>query len=451
MDRRDFIKNSMLAAAAVGIGVNGYAQSTEKNEKKALVENEKGNKSLLASEPVLENYAETSMGVAFAVSDMANGFVIYGLKPDLSDGETIKCGGYRVTDMNDKVMLVRLTNLMPATTYYYRIGAERIHYGGGYDMKKLETEISPTIYSFTTAGKNAEAHFCVINDTHAHDATLDALIKKIKTLAPSCLVWNGDASNTQETIESQIDIFITPKIDTKAYAARMPMLFCPGNHDNRGFANRHLERVWMYRQPEERLSKYWDLGRNFAVRMGDIAMIGLDTAEDKLDDDTRFAGLFASKAYREAQSLWLADALKQPEIASAPFLVGICHIPLYDSNPKANPGDVPVSAPEASKYTEDFAVWQRTCANLWGPQLTKAKCQLMITAHQHSFRYDEATVDRSWAQIVGGGNSLNVKKKENAATVIDVCVKSGKLCVDVYNMMTNEIEGTYSFEPRKMK
>ena len=33
----------------------------------------------------------------------------------------------------------------------------------------------------------------------------------------------------------------------------------------------------MYRQPEERNPRDWDLGRNFAVRLGDIALIGLDT------------------------------------------------------------------------------------------------------------------------------------------------------------------------------
>jgi len=449
MDRRDFLKNSVFAAAAAGIGVNARAFPVEVQEKAAAAVTEKGGRPLLASEPVLQNYAETSMGVAFAVSDNANGFVVYGRKPDLSDGVMVKCGGYRVTDMNDKVMLVRLTNLKPSTTYYYRIGADRIHYGGGYDMKIKGTEISPTIYRFTTAGKQSEAHFCVINDTHNHNETVDVLIKKVARLNPSCLVWNGDASNTQETIESQIEIFLNPRIETKAYAARLPMLFCPGNHDSRGLANRHLERVWMFRQPEERLSKYWDLGRNFAVRMGDIAMIGLDTGEDKLDEDKRFAGLFSSKAYREAQSLWLSDALRQPEIAGAPFLVAFCHIPLYDNNPKSNPGDVAVEDPEAAKYTHDFAIWQRTCANMWGPQLSKAGCQLVITAHEHCYRYDEATPGRGWAQIVGGGHGLKATNKAEAASVIDARVQSGKLRVDVYNMMTDNIQGTFTFEPRK--
>ena len=56
---------------------------------------------LLASAPMLQNPAPTSMGVAFAVSAMANGFVEYSTSPDLKGAVTVKCGGFRVTDMND--------------------------------------------------------------------------------------------------------------------------------------------------------------------------------------------------------------------------------------------------------------------------------------------------------------------------------------------------------------
>ena len=159
----------------------------------------------------------------------------------------------------------------------------------------------------TSALIAAAAHFCVINDTHARWEPFGRAIEKITALSPSCVIWNGDASNVEETVEAQMRIFLTPDIDRKDYAACMPYLFCPGNHDNRGMANRHLERVWMFRQAEERLPRDWDLGRNFAVRMGDVALIGLDTAEDKLDTNPKFAGLFTSGLYREAQTEWLRD------------------------------------------------------------------------------------------------------------------------------------------------
>lgn len=453
MKRREFFKVSAIVAASAG--VESVAQAAVPSSLLRRDDSREDGR-LIASAPMLQNYAETSMGITFAVNALANGFVTYGEKPDLSDGTTVKCGGYRVTDIDDKIMQVRLTGLKPSTTYYYRIGADRIEYKGGYSMKVLGTETDENIYSFTTAGAEAKPHFCVINDTHVRWEPFGLAIEKIAQLAPSCVIWNGDASNVEETVEAQTTIFLNPQIERKDYATRIPYLFCPGNHDSRGMANRHLERVWMYRQPEERASKYWDLGRNFAVRMGDIAMIGLDTAEDKLDTNPLFAGLFNSGAYREAQTTWLKDALLQPEIESAPFLVVICHIPLFDANPRSNPGDI-APADKDPQYTTDFAMWQRTCANLWAPLIQAAGCQVVITAHQHCYRYDAPTPERPWAQIVGGGPEMGFsgsgenrrERPELFPTVIEGKIDGGKLQISVHNLLSGKVQAVHEFMPRR--
>ena len=206
----------------------------------------------------------------------------------------------------------------------------------------------------------------------------------------------------------------------------------------------------MYRQPEERSSRDWDLGRNFAVRVGDIALIGLDTGEDKLDTNPIFANLFASVPYRQAQVAWLKDALRRKEIASAPYLVACCHIPLYDENPKANPGDV-APADVDSRYTWDYADWQRTCYQLWSPLLEEAGCQLVITAHQHVYRFDAPTKEHSWAQIVGGGPVGNDPESKEFATLIDGEVKDGNLVMRVHNIAKGVLVEEHSFKPRKVK
>ncbi len=440
MNRRNFIKTSALAAASLSVAPYANASTKENTEK---LKSEK----LIDSAPVLQNYAETSIGIAFSVTDLANGFVIYGENPDLSDGIKVNCGGMRLADISNEVVQVRINNLKPATKYYYKIGADRIHYGSGYDMKVLETEICNTIYSFTTAGKNAKAHFCVINDTHARWTPFGLAIDKIAEINPSCVIWNGDACNTEETIEAQKRIFLKPEITRNDYAAQIPYLFCSGNHDMRGFANRHLELVWMYRQPEERSPRDWDLGRNFAVRMGDVALIGLDTAEDKQDTNPAFAGLFKSTEYREAQVNWLRDVLKRKDIASAPFLVTFCHIPLFDDNPKHNPGDV-TPDDRHPDYTHDYAIWQRTCANLWGPLLHKAKCQLIITAHQHRVKFDAPQKNRCWAQIVGGGPEMNSKSQNNFPSVIEGRVENNQLIVNIHNLKDGNIFKSFKFNAR---
>ena len=454
MKRRDFIKNTALIAAATGTSSVAQAAKLLKPDEKdstlqpsATAEDQP----LLASAPMLQNYAETSVGVAFAVSALANGFVEIGEQPDLSDKRRVMCGGYRMTDIDDNVILVRLTGLKPATTYYYRIGADRIEYKDGYHMSILGTETDSHIYHFTTAGAAARAHFCVINDTHVNWEAFGRAIDKIAELSPSCVIWNGDACNVEETVDAQKRIFLSPEIKRKDYAASLPYLFCPGNHDSRGMANRHLERVWMYRQPEERSPRDWDLGRNFAVRMGDVAIVGLDTAEDKLDTNPLFAGLFNSKAYREAQTLWLKDALSQPEIASAPFLVTICHIPLFDDDPTRNPGDI-APADKDPQYTTDYAAWQRTCARMWAPLMEQANSQLLITAHQHRYRYDAPTAERPWAQIVGGGPDIgNTEHPDRFPTVIEGKVVDGKLRVTIHNLEKHVVQEEFEFLPRKIK
>jgi len=463
MKRRDFIKNSALLAAAAG--TSGAMQAATLPDPPSVKAEDKGAESdtkpeelapLIASAPMLQNYAETSMGISFAVSALANGFVIYGEKPDLSDGKMVKCGGFRTTEISDKVSQIRLTGLKPATTYYYRIGADRIDYKDGYNMKNLGREEDWHIYHFTTAGKDAKSHFCVINDTHAHWATFGRCIEKIVRLSPSCVIWNGDACNCEEQQDDLVRIFLKPEIERKDYATEIPYVFCPGNHDVRGMASRHLERTFLFRQPEERRPKDWDLSRNFAIRMGQIALIGLDTGEDKLDDHPAFAGLFNSEQYRVAQTDWLKDALKRPEIAEAPYLVAFCHIPLLDDNPRRNPGDV-LPKDEAGRYDQGFAMWQRTCANLWTPLLQEVHCQLIITAHQHRYRYYAPTEERTWGQIVGGGPDTGYTGEgekwkatpDRFATVIEGLVDHEMMRINIHNMTTGRIQESLTFAPRK--
>ena len=269
MQRRDFLRYSAAGAAAAAVA--GTSDIAKAAERISSLGEEPDGKPLLASAPMLQNFAETSIGVAFAVNDLANGYVLIGERKDLKDARKVLCGGYRLADIDDRVIQVRITGLKPATKYYYRIGADRIHYGGGYDMKVLGNEEDPRVYSFTTAGKGLQGKFCVINDTHVRWPAIGAELDKIAEIAPACVIWNGDASNTEEKLENLVNIYLDHSLDRKDYAAETPYLFCPGNHDSRGRANRHLEKVWMYRQPEERDVRDWDLGRNFAVRLGEMA------------------------------------------------------------------------------------------------------------------------------------------------------------------------------------
>ena len=214
ISRRGFLAASGACAALAAAGAE------EKKDAAKASETEKGR--LIISAPMLQNAAETSVGVAFAVSDMANGFVDYSLSADMKDSVRVKCGGYRVTDMNDVAMLVRLRGLKPATKYYYRIGADRIDYQNGYKMKRIGRETDPKVYSFTTAGARAESSFAVINDTHANWKPFEMVVGKVEEIDPACVVWNGDATNCEETIDRHVKIFLDPDVERKDYASSRP-------------------------------------------------------------------------------------------------------------------------------------------------------------------------------------------------------------------------------------
>jgi len=374
------------------------------------------------------------MGVSFAVSADASGWVDVSRSPDMSGAMRVFSGGSGLMDVNDKIALVRLRGLKPATKYYYRVGADRISFKNGYDMKNLGPEIDSKVHSFTTLGEGNTGSFCVINDTHNRKPALAAVLAKVRELSPSVVIWNGDASNTSETIKEAMDIFVHTHPDFPEYASDTPYMFINGNHDFRGRFNRRLRELMMFRDPAERSGEFAELGRNFVQRLGDIALIGLDTGEDKLDDDPRFAGIFRMREYRELQARWLAEAVETPAVRTAKFKVAFCHIPLFDPNPRLNPGDVSVFSPEAKNYVPDFAHWQRGCAKLWGPSLEKAGVKLVVTAHLHKFRYDAPTAKRPWAHLVGGGPHMERGASGAYPTVIHGRAVDGSLRVTVYNV-----------------
>lgn len=436
MNRREFLKGSALAVAAATTGPQNRATAEPLNRTTS--------EPLISSAPVLQNAAETSIGVSFAVSADASGWVEYSTSPDLKGSTKVFSGEHGLMTVDDKVALVRVTGLRPATKYYYRIGADRIEFKGGYAMKNLGPEVDQKVHSFTTLGAAATGSFCVINDTHNQKKAMGLVLAKLAELKPSVVLWNGDASNTSETIEDAMDIFIRTHADFPAYAADTPYMFLNGNHDFRGRFNRRLGDLMMFREPTERKGEYAELGRNFVQRLGDIALIGLDTGEDKLDTNPMFAGLFKMKPYREKQAKWLAEAIETPAVKTAKFKVAFCHIPLFDARPWTNPGDV-APADTAPQYTHQFAIWQRTCANLWGPSFKKAGVQLVIAAHQHEFRYDAPAADRPWAQIVGGGPNLDPANPKSFPTVIEGKVADGNLIVTVHNVLNGKVVGEYGF------
>lgn len=380
--------------------------------------------------PCLQSPAETTMGVSWAVSGLSKGVVEYADNPAMINARVQKSGGYGLLPIDTSALQVRLTGLKPATRYWYRtVTTPFTDYSNIYDAKLGEPVVSK-IYSFSTLGSGARSHFCAINDTHARWKSYQLVAAKLKELAPAAVIWNGDATNTTQKKSTAVKIFLNPPIDDSDWAAELPTMFENGNHDFRGSWISRKEEVVLPRDPAERRSDQWDLKWNFAVRIGEIAAIGLDTGEDKPDGHPKWFGLANFSPYRKAQAEWLAEQFKRPEIAAAKFKVVFCHIPLF-----AAPGSAAYPHDGVVIDPEDFAHWSRECSELWGQTLENAGVRLVVCGHQHGYRFDPPSDGRNWAQVVGGGPDLN--RNGRGPTVIEGFVDgSDKLRLRVHDLIS---------------
>ena len=109
------------------------------------------------------------------------------------------------------------------------------------------------------------------------------------------------------------------------------------------------------------------------------------------------------------------------------------HIPLVEPWPGANPGTL----------LEDYAAWQKECADLWGPVLTGNRVQLVLAGHLHRYMYQAPDATRSWAEIVGGGRGRNTFQ-----TLVEGKVEGGELVMRVHNTDVGTIAGEHRFKPR---
>ena len=433
LSRRGFLAGTGAVAATIGV-------AAEKTAAAAPADPFLGTQGapLTVGFPNLQAPGETTMGVTWKVSGLSKGVVEYADNPAFENATLVKSGGYGLVPIDVSALEVRLENLKPATKYWYRtITTPFVDYQNIYDAKLGEPVVSAT-YTFTTLGADARAHFCMMTDTHAQWKPFGMIVKKIKELAPAAVVWNGDATNTTQKKETAVEIFLDPPVADRDYAASIPVLFESGNHDFRGSWISKKEEVMQPRHPAERRGDQWDLKWNFAVRLGDLALVGMDTGEDKPDGHPKWFGLANFEPYRRAQAAWLAEQFARPEIASAKFKVLFCHIPLFAA--KDHP-DYPHDGVKIDPH--DYAYWSRECHDLWVPILEKAGVQLVVCGHKHRFRFDAPTADRPWAQVVGGGPELGVSGNRpdegKFPTVVEGKVENGRLRLVVHDVFNRRV------------
>jgi 3',5'-cyclic AMP phosphodiesterase CpdA len=345
--------------------------------------------SLIISPPVVQHPAADGFTVHFAVSALATGWVEWGWSADRLDHVAIAArhGLVHASDLALSVR-VRLDDAVGATKpVYYRVVAQSLAYKNAYQLERGESVGSEVRrLRLPSAGAN-QITIAIVNDTHENKATLDALHARVAAVDPDVLVWNGDTCNDFDAQDDPMQIVLNPNGDlAKGWASERPLLFVPGNHDVRGQRARELS-AGLSGWPDQS-----ELPYNFALRLGPVALVGLDTGEDKPDAHPVFAGTAAYEQYREQQATWLKKAVERLEIAEAPIRIAVCHIPLRGL-PGHNDGTT----------LEGYASYCGMGAKLWLPILRRTRFAAVISGHMHQHRIDAPNNTESVMQIVGGG------------------------------------------------
>ncbi len=431
MKRRTFI--SSLAAAGAASSLSSAA------EKKAASDQAKPFEVL--SPPVIQNPTDDSFSVAWMISDTATGWVEWGTTKEL--GNVVKSAHHGLMGLSDYALSASVTGLPKGASIYYRIVTMPVHYKDAYSIKKGDP-ILGEIRKLNLPQQTADhCSLAMVSDTHDHEKTVSALATRINQINPDAVLWNGDAANSFNTPQQTARICLTPgqKADhpsSGGWASTRPLFFTLGNHDARGQAARALPEImtpWPMDQgdPAGIAPTAYGAGRYcFVKRIGPLAIVCLDTGEDKPDSRDVWGGMAAYEPYREAQKEWLVQALKQPEIASAPYLVTFCHIPLRGRKGH-NDG----------MGEKGYAGFSGFGQKLWMQTLIDAGCQMVVSGHTHKHRIDEPNKEFPLYQIVGGG------PKESQACLIQIQADEKNLQLTIENLAQEKV-GEVTLKPRQL-
>jgi len=406
MDRRSFLAASAAAAGLSAMDQRGALAQAVLSRAPApdAGANAQADGPLLVARPVVSGPAAESITILQPIAGPATGFVEFAI--DDAPFERVDAGGHGLLPYEPHVLKFRLPGLPAGRNVRYRVTAHRVDWRPVRqfihgEIVTAQPEVGPEKTFRTLDPSATETRFIVWNDTHENSETLKALAQQTAARRPDFLLWNGDQTNDVH-YEADISGQVLSPAGVEL-ASSWPLAYARGNHDLRGPAARNL--TDFTGTPNDR---YY-----YAFRSGPVAVLVMDTGEDKPDDHPVFGGLAAFVKYRERQTKWLAETVQAPWFAEAPFRVLFCHIPLW-----------------WIKDRRDIDYWEfsKVCRDAWTPLLAEAGVQLVISGHTHDHAWLPATEKQPLGQLIGGG------PKPAHATLIEGLATRDKLTLTVQKL-----------------
>ena len=341
---------------------------------------------LFLTKPYLQNPVNNGKTIMWETTIPTYSWVEYGTDTTNLSRKRLIIDGQ--AEFNESIHKIRLENLTPGQTYYYRVCSQEILQYKAYS-KKFGNTAKSEFYSFTMPQADTDSFTAVIfNDLHQRANVFQALLKQVENVDYDFVVFNGDCIDDPAN-HAQATRFV--KLLTEGvHGDRTPTLFIRGNHEIRNAYSIGLRKHFDYVG-----------GKTYgAFNWGDTRIVMLDCGEDKTDDHREYSGLNDFTQLRQEQVGFLQQELASKTFKKANKRILIHHIPLYGCD--------------------------NLCKDLWEPLLKKAPFHVAINAHTHKFaHHPKGSLENNYPVIIGGGNRL-----ENA-TVMILEKKKGELRIKV--------------------
>lgn len=295
-----------------------------------------------------------------------------------------------------KIHQVRITGLEPGKKYRYAINSKevleqkghRIHYGNIVSTN-VYRKGPQTIPTLNPAKSSIE--FIVLNDIHAKQDRLEALLNCVEKGKTDMVIFNGDMVSSLPTEQIIFDGFLDTAV--KRFASDIPFYYVRGNHETRGqYAPKYLAYF-----PTITGKPY------YTITHGNTFFLMLDGGEDKPDDNVEYYETADYDNYRKEEAEWLKRVVESEECKSAKHRIVLLHMP-------------PVSGHKMWHGTRHL---QETIM----PILNSAGITVMLCGHVHQYSYH---TDEAAFPIVVNANDTALKVKVNESGVkVDVVDMSG--------------------------
>ena len=283
---------------------------------------------------------------------------------------------------------IRITGLEPGKKYRYStsskevVGMEghRVTYGHVATTKVYGKNFNNIFSTLDSSKKNLK--FIVLNDIHAKQEKLEALLNTYEDGKTDMVFFNGDMVSMVPTESILFEGFVDAAV--RRFANQVPFYLVRGNHETRGlFATSYLTYF-----PTTTGKPY------YTIKQGDTFFIVLDGGEDKPDSCLEYYETADYDTYRKEEAEWLKKIVDSEECKSAKYRVVLMHMP-----------------PIGGKN-----MWHgpKHAGECFFPILNNANITVMLSGHTHRYSYNKPEETGAEFPILVNSNSTALKANIDA-------------------------------------